>query len=154
RMLLAACLLPAPGIPPAAEEEQARGVVEKAVIALGGREALARHKAVRITMKGYGQVQPTLRVSVTHEIVLQPPRRLKTGYRFDIKGRPFTVIQVVNGTRAYRSDNGRTREANGPMLTHMQEGLYAFEVETLLPLLEDRAYALSPLAEIKVHGRP
>jgi hypothetical protein len=153
-MLLTVCLALTRVAPLGAQEDQPRSIIEKAVRALGGRNELAKHKAVRITMKGDGQVQPTLSVPVVHDIVLQLPGQLKTAYRFQVKDKEFTVIQVVNGDKAWRSDNGQTQEAKGPMLTHMREGLYAFEVETLLPLLKDKSYTLGLLNEIKVQDRP
>jgi hypothetical protein len=152
--LLVACLALTRVATLSAQEDKARAVIEKAVAALGGSEKLAKRKSVRITMKGSGTIQPAVSVPVTHDILLQPPGQLKTAYRFEFKDKKFTIIQVVDGERAWRSDNGRTREAKGHMLTHMREGLYAFEVETLLPLLGDKSYRLSPLREVGVNGRP
>src|SRR5262249_42906960 len=78
--------------------------------------------------------------------------QLKTDLRFELKDQKVRILQVVNGDKAWRSDNGRTLEAKGDALTHLREGLYAMQVETLLPLLTDTSYQCSSLGESKVNG--
>jgi len=134
-------------------QDRAHDILAKAVNAAGGADKLGEFKALHAKFEATGSIGAA-DTPCTLEAFFQWPDQIKTELRCDFKGQKFILIQVINGEKAWRSENGQTQEAQGHNLTELQEDLYFQRVETLLPLIKDTGYILSPLDEIKVIDRP
>lgn len=150
--LLVVCLI-LTMIGSAGTQDPPRVIIEKAVNALGGKNEVNKLKAVHAKFQATGILGDNY-APCALESWYQYPTRLKTDLRCSVHGRQYTLIQVINGDRAWRSENGQTHQATGHNFTELQEDLYFQRIETLKPLVSAKGYVLSPLGEIKVDNRP
>jgi hypothetical protein len=136
---------------PAMAQDEARGIIEKAIKA-GGADKLAKVKAMRSKFKGTGEFQGVT-ASLTGESLVQFPGKMKFDVSADVQGQTVQVIYVLNGDKAWVHVLGETMELKGEELEEAKEGLYAEKVQTLVPLLQDKTFILTPLGEVKINGR-
>ena len=133
-------------------QNEARSVIDKAIKASGGAERLAKIKATRSKFKGSGEFQGVT-ATVTGESLVQFPGQMKFDVTAEVQGQTVPVIFVLNGGKAWLHVLGQTMELKDEELEDAKEGLHAEQVQALLPLLEDKAFTLTPLGEIKIDGR-
>jgi outer membrane lipoprotein-sorting protein len=123
----------------------ARTLIEKAIKASGGKDKLAKFKAQTFSEKGTyygaGQGQP-----YTGKYAVQFPDK----FRMEIKD-VFTI--VFAGDKGWIKFMGETKDMTKEQLANQKESTEAQYATTLLPL-EDKAYTLTMLPEIKVDGKP
>ena len=137
----------------AAAQDANRAVIEKAIKATGGENKLAKIKAVKGKFKGTGEFGGVT-TAVTGEITTQLPRQMKLEIQVEVQGQSVTLLFVLNGDKAWLQAAGETMELKGAELDDLKEELHAEHVETLVPLLKDKAYKLHALGEVKVGGQP
>ncbi len=135
------------------EKAEARAIVEKAVKAMGGKEKLAVDRAVAFKARGkfFGTGQET---DYTMEFSHQPPEKMHIKMEFEANAMKFTFQLVFDGKKGWRKLNNDTVEMDKDAITEAKEDLYAGRVEALVPLLEDRAFELSAVGEVKVDDKP
>jgi hypothetical protein len=136
-----------------AQEDAARAILERAVQAHGGSEALARVKAERIRFKG-SLVLRGHSVPFTDETTAQPPAQYKHVVETNDGVDKHTIVQVVNGAKVYIAIDGKPIKADAALLAEVRAGVELRRAQRLLPLLEDKSYQLAVLDEIKVNDRP
>ncbi len=137
---------------PVRAQEEARAIVAKAVRAVGGAERLAKFKARSGKAKGTGPIngrEARFLVVGMHQF----PDQMKEEAELEIQGQKITVTRVLHGDKGWIRAGGQTHEATGEVLRKLKEAMYANYVLSLLPLLEDKAFTLSRLGEVQVHGR-
>src|SRR5207244_5359870 len=134
------------------DQADAKGIVDKAIKALGGEEKLAKHKAA--TSKGKGKINLMgNEIEFTFEATVQPPKQSRRRFEADVSGTKFERTIVFNGDKGWINMMGNTDEMSQDQLAAEREDLYAAWVATLEPL-KDAAFKLAPLGEIKVGDRP
>jgi len=128
-------------------EEQAQAIIDKAIKAKGGEEALAKYKAVTSKGKGmfYGMGDG---IPFTMETAEQLPHKTKQAVNAEVGGNPFKMTTVINGDQGWVNTNGDTTDMEKERLDAQKGLLHADFVITLIPL-KDKAYTLSPLGESK-----
>ena len=126
-------------------EDDARGVVNKAVKAMGGEKALAKHKAATWTEKGtyYGMGKG---LPFTGKYAMSLPDKFK----MEIEG-AFTL--VISGEKGWISAMGDTKEMDKDQLAAQMNDHRAGYIATLLPL-KDKAFTLTMIGEAKVEEKP
>jgi outer membrane lipoprotein-sorting protein len=137
---------------PAKAQNAARGIIDKAIKATGGAERLEKIKATRTKFKGTGEFQGVT-ATFTGEILVQPPRQMKLELTAEAQGQTVPIIYVLNGGKAWVHVLGQTMDLNGEELEDAQEGLHVEKIQSLVPLLEDKAFTLTPLGEVKINGK-
>jgi hypothetical protein len=132
--------------------DEPRAVVEKAVKAMGGLDKLTKNTAS--TMKAKGMFQGMgLNAPWTGEFWSQYPGQMKMVMDMDVMGTNIKFIQVVDGDKAWRSVMGQTTELTGDELDSVRLETHVANIESLAPLLTDKAFALSSLGDGKVNDR-
>jgi hypothetical protein len=136
----------------AADQDDAKAIIDKAIKARGGEEKLAKLKAVTIRFKG------TLHgaggdVPFTAELVTQGSDQSRLALDGEVNGMKFTFVQVLNRDKGWNKVNDAVEELNADKLAEAKEGAYESWAATLTPL-KDKAFALSSLGEVKVENRP
>ena len=139
----------------AAAQDEARAVIEKAIQASGGPAQLAKLKAVRATSKG--EIE-SMGLNGTYTAdSLNQKGQMKFAMELEISGQKVAVTQIWNKDKGWIQVN-----AGGTMMTidikdelaeAMKEAVHHQGIERLTPLLEDKAYTLSFLGEVKVRGK-
>src|SRR4051812_42674622 len=124
-----------------AGDDDARGIIEKSIKAIGGEKALEKHKAVSFTEKGtyYGMGEG---LPFTSKINFQLPDQ----FRMEVEG-IFTI--VINGDKGWVSMMGETKAMEKEKLANELNGHRAGYMATLLPL-RDKSFTLKKLADAKV----
>jgi hypothetical protein len=153
-LLLALTLL---GPPAAAGAEAApRAVIERAVKALGGEEVLKRRVGVRMKVKGkfFLPDGPAPEFPLEGETLTQPGPRTRLTFHIDLAGNKVDAVIVLDGANSWQSVYGRVQDLGPEQRKSMGLSTYADRVTSLLPLLNDKGFTLTPLAEAKVEGRP
>lgn len=133
--------------------QEARALIERAIRAHGGAEALGRVQAEKVKFKGklivLGHTTPIL-----VETTLQLPFKYKSIIEMNQAGDKHTIIHVVNRDKTYVTLDGRAFAATPEQLTEIRNGLELERAKHLVPLLEDKSYQLVLAEPIDVNDRP
>jgi hypothetical protein len=134
------------------DRADALAVIEQGIKARGGAEALG--KAQLMVRKAGGQFSILGKdVPFADELTAQPPDR----YRLEVDAAPaqakVRMMVVINGDKGWQSTGGAAVELPPERVKELREDGYALWLATLVPLTKDD-FALAPLAEIKLGGRP
>ncbi len=149
RTTLAAVLVfvtAAPGY--AGDREDALAVVELAVMAHGGADALA--KARTVVRSGEGVLyQGGKEAAFTDEMTWNLPEQWRDAVEIQ-KSIRFTI--AVNGDKGWQAVGGTVSDVGPERLKEIREEIYILWLETLTPLQKE-GFDLAPLPEIKVNGQ-
>jgi outer membrane lipoprotein-sorting protein len=148
-MLACGAVLAAAPAAVAGEHEDALAVVEQAIKAHGGADALA--KAQNVLRTGAGTI--TLgkdTKAFTAEVAWSLPDRLRMALLVEKK---FPLTTVLNGDKGWQSSGGPAMEMGAESLRELRDELAVRRLATLTPLTRDE-FKLAPLPEIKVNGEP
>jgi hypothetical protein len=154
RTVASLCLLvvlaaTAPG-QPALEAPQ--DILARGVKAHGGAERLNKVRADKVKIRG------TLYVSgkeapFSGEVTVALPGRFRNVLTVNNSGRDFTLIQVLNGDKAWVSVDGQPQKPEAAAITEMRDAFYVQQVVRLAPLLGDRRFNLKTLPDAQVGTR-
>jgi hypothetical protein len=133
------------GMARAAEGDDARAVIDRAVKAAGGAKALAKRKTMTWTTKGtyYGM---GMEIPFTANYALELPDKS----RIEIEN---FMTRVVNGDKGWIQMMGETREVDKDELAEAREDLYVNRVVSLAPL-RGEGFKRSLLGDSKVGDKP
>jgi hypothetical protein len=137
------------GTASANDRDDALAVIDQAIQARGGAEALAKvHIAVR-SSEGV-LYQGGVEVPFTDQTTSDLPDRWREAVEIDKKV-PYTV--AITGDKGWQSSVGTVSDLGPERLKEMREEMYVSWLETLLPLKKD-GFDLAPLPEAKVNEQP
>lgn len=132
----------------AQDREAALAVIERAIKAQGGAEALGKAaRAVRTgagTMTFFGK-----EMTFTDEVLMDLPDRLRVAVVIDKKNR---VTLVVNGTKGWQSQGGATADLPSDRVSEVREEAYVLWLATLVPLRRE-TFTLTALPDAVLHGK-
>jgi hypothetical protein len=135
------------------EPAATRAIIEKAIQARGGEDKLAQMKAMTFKSKGKFYTMGE-GADYTGEWAIQPPDKVRVQLEAEPGGMKFTFLFVFDGKQGWMKINDTTIDLDEDALTEAKEDIHAGRVETLVPLLKDKRFELSPLADAKVDGHP
>ncbi len=141
----------APGVRSGGPAEP-RGIVDRAIQALGGEANLGKQKASTLKGKGtyYGQDQP---MPYTGAWAVHLPDQLRVTIDSKFNDQPLSMTIVINNDKGwFKLNDQAAMEMGKERLAEERERLYSEWISTLLPL-RDSAFKLSALGEAKVDGR-
>jgi hypothetical protein len=146
----AAILLSSVAVALSGENDSPRSVIDRALLATGGAEQLAQHRAG--TWEGRGFYHGFGGVQFTIEGARQGEDQIALKTVSTSAGGTFTRVLVVNRDRGWLMMNGQRQELDKEALAEEKERLYGNWVATLLPL-PDAKYRLKRIGESKVGDR-
>jgi hypothetical protein len=147
-LVLAALLVPATLLR-ADDRADALAIVDDAIKAHGGADALA--KAQAFTRKGTGSVKPfDKEMPLTEELTVSLPDRMRLSSEIDKTAR---IVIVLNGDKAWQSTGGPASEIAALRLKEVTDEASVLWLATLTPLKKD-SFTLKPLPEKKVNDKP
>lgn len=135
-------------------QDDARGLVEKAIRAHGGETNVAKLKSARIKVEGEGEFaagQPPVPLVV--EDVWQMPDRYKTITHLTLQGKQVTQTISINATEGWAELDGRTQPLPPVGLKEFKEQKWAEDFDRLLPL-RDKSLKLTRIADSKIEHYP
>ena len=145
---LAALLLTGPRPLAAAEDKEARAIIDRALAAQGGEANVEKAAAATVKFKGKFH-SPAGDGDMTGTIQSQDPDRLRFEMKLSTGGMEFTILQVVDGDKGWFSFNGAPQEFNKDMKAEAREQVHAGRVADLRGL-RGPDVTLTPVGEVKV----
>jgi len=139
---LAVALVPAARLAAADKPEE---IIDRAIKAVGGLEAINKQKAMTWKEKGTYHGMGTA-LPYDASFAYQLPDR----FRMEIKG-VFTT--VIDGDKGWVSEMGNVRDMSADELANQKEQYRLAKITMLAPLRKEKGYELSPAATIKVNDR-
>ena len=129
-------------------------VVNKAIKAHGGEEALTKYKAGQASSKGKITLPGVGEVDFTQEVASMLPDKLKETLHLDIGGKQIDVVTIMNGDTVSIEAAGKDVPITDDIKKALKEAQYMLKVGKLVPLVKDKSYELSLIGESKVEGKP
>jgi hypothetical protein len=136
----------------AADPDPARALVERAIKAHGGTDALNRAQTLRRTDTGTIPA-PGKDVPFTDELVWQLPGRFRLTIDLGTGQDRSRVVRVVTPDKAWQTTGGTVTELGPDRLDELREEAYVLWLFTLTPLLKEPGFDLSLVPEVEVSGR-
>jgi hypothetical protein len=131
----------------------ALALVEEAIKAHGGADALAKTQTVVRKLAGRMTVSDK-EILFADESTAQLPERWRVEADLRAGDQKLHTLLVVNGDKGWQSTGGAVTELTAERLKELREDGYARWLTTLLPLRKDPAFELTPLPEAKVNDEP
>jgi outer membrane lipoprotein-sorting protein len=139
-LLLLAC-------PLRADEKEAKAIVERAIKAQGGSEALS--KALHCSRTDSGVLWSAGReVPLSSKVSLGLPGKMRWEIELDKK---IKTTIVLNGDKGWQTEGGPARELSAQRVKELVEEAYVLWIATLVPLTKD-GFTLSTVDDVKVDG--
>jgi hypothetical protein len=139
--------------PAPSSDDPALVMVERAIAAHGGADALAEQQALTVRAKGYTRTSSTENPTepfTSHSTRLLPDKlrqEIRVGMeRGEDEPEPADYIVVVNGDKGWMRTGGQVYELTGAPLAAWQLELWVMQVSSLLPL-KDPTVKLRLVAE-------
>jgi hypothetical protein len=130
-----------------------KAVVDKAIKAHGGKEALEKFKVTRI--KGKGTISAMGNdIEFTVKGVTEFPDKMRSEIKLDVMGQSIEILRGYDGKTAWQSLMGNTMELDGAQLDEMREEAHHNYLENIFPLATDKSLELSAIGEEKVDNKP
>ncbi len=134
----------------AGDREKAVAVVEEAVRAHGGEDALNRARNLSWTGAGTISLSGST-LPFTEETVLALPDRSRVTVDLNKRER---VTLVLNGDKAWQTSGGSTIPLGKERTDEIREEAYVLWATTLTPILQSDKFTLSTLPDAAVDGAP
>jgi hypothetical protein len=134
----------------AGEREDALALIDQAVKAHGGADALARVRTSKHINTGKLFVTGGKDVPFRGEWTISLPERSHLDVLVNERQK---IVTVVNGENVWQVVGGQTVEPTKEVAAEIREEIYLLHLLTLLPLRE-AGYGLVPLGEVMVQDQP
>lgn len=142
-------------VAPAAADEKSdavKAVIEKAVKAHGGAEALGKFKMTRTVAKGTLHTMGTeLEFSLVG--VAELPDKIRNEIKVTVMGQTFDVIEVFDGKKAWVKAMGNLMELDGEQLEQKKESAFHNYLESILPLANDKSLQVTAIGDEKINDK-
>jgi hypothetical protein len=135
-------------------QDDARALIERAIKAHGGAEALSRINADKVKFKGTLVLQGGHTSPFLAETTVQLPSKKKDIIEINTGVHKYTIVHIVNGKNAYITLDGRLLKDDPTQLAEIRSGMELERAKRLLPLLEDKSYQLAVAEDVEVNDRP
>jgi hypothetical protein len=136
----------------AADRDAALAVLDQAIKAHGGADALGRARTAVRT--GTGTLTPAGKdVPFSEETVWQLPERFRMSIELGSGPDRSRVVVGVDRAKGWQSTGGMVADLSRERLDELREEAYVLWLTTLTPLRQD-GFELTPLPEVRVGGRP
>lgn len=131
--------------------ENVREILEKAIKAHGGEAKLAKLK--NMTSKAKGTIHIGFSVPFSQDTAWQCPDRLKITAKLNIP-KPTAFVEAIAGDECWSVRDGKTVPLSAIKCDELRTQAYVRRLLLLVPLLQENAYKVSALEEIRIDNRP
>jgi hypothetical protein len=152
-LLSAAALLGLASRGPAADDDDAKAIIVRALKAHGGEETLAKFQAGQSKNKGKIDLPGVGETEFTQEIAFMLPDKLKESFEIQVMGQKVTIMTLVNGDKVTIDVNGMNIEPPDAAKTALKHAGHMMKVGRLVAIVREKGYELSLIGEAKVEGK-
>jgi hypothetical protein len=137
-----------------ADEKEAKVVLDKAIKAIGGEEALS--KVAAISSKGKGKIFIMENENaITVQSFVQGIDHYRGEFEGEFNGQQFKGVTVLNGAKGWRKFGEMdVMEIEGDSLANEKRSVYLQVVPILLTTLNNKGFKIESAADETVSGRP
>jgi hypothetical protein len=135
------CVLAA-GTARAGDREDALALIDQAIQAHGGADALAKARTAVRSGEGIIYVGDA-KTPFTNQETFDLPDRYRISVNLDNKAH---LISAINGEKGWQAEEGTVNDLGAQRLKEMREELYIMWLQTLTPLKKD-AFDLAPIKD-------
>ena len=128
-----------------------RQVIERAIVAHGGYEKLAKSRAERLELRGTIYVGKTA-VPFTNHVTLQLPGQYKSVVVLQQGDKRHGVVHLIDGDNAMVAIDGQPQTVNSLHLSQLRQTLQLEQAMRLVPLLSDPGFTLHPGQDYSYNG--
>lgn len=150
-LLATAVVLTAAALSTAADTPTA--VIEKAITAHGGKDALTKYPAFSADVAGDIEL-PFGATKFSGQMMAQMPDKHRMIMTMTVGGTDVTIVQLVNGKTVRMTVNGMAQPLTEAIKTEIRSAIDGHEVSMLVPLLDPKKYTLKAGTPVDVDGRP
>lgn len=136
-------------VPTGVMAAEPKDVIELAIKAHGGKEALAKATIGRQKMTGTMTVQTTT-LDFTGEVLFSLPDKYKMSVTLSRPGAKVAVSQVVNGDKVKTVVDGQPQELTAGQKAELRQSAANQEISLLVALLDETKYTLKAAPDAKV----
>lgn len=133
-------------------QADARSIIERAILAHGGKEKLTGIRAEKVKLQGKFHIGSSP-VSFTNETIVQFPSQFRSVVTLSEVPRDRTVIHLLDGERATILIDGQSQPASGTHLAQLKQTLQLEQAIRLVPLLDESAFQLHVLPQVRYNDR-
>ncbi|HVS37532.1 MAG TPA: hypothetical protein VMS17_18355 [Gemmataceae bacterium] len=137
-----------------AADDAATAVINKAIKAQGGEEALTKYKAAQVSSKGKITLPGVGEVEFTQEIASMLPDKVKESMHLTIQGQQVNITTIMNGDKYSIQAADKDVPISDEIKNALKEGQYMLKVARLVSLVKDKGYDLSLIGESKIEDKP
>src|SRR5947209_5308219 len=136
--------------------EEPRALVERAIRAQGGEQALAHRDVHFVKFKGQTWLDPADQPIPLAGTVYSSHggQRQKADLTFDLMGERHEIHTVLDLDKGWESSDGQAKTLPAEEVARRRASWHQERVADLVPLLRDPGFTLTGLGEEKVDGRP
>jgi hypothetical protein len=136
-----------------ATADDAKAIVEKAITAHGGADALNKFKAGSYKMKGQ-MIVFDMELDFTGDIIYELPNKFRMALDADVSGQKLAIVQVVDGDKTKNTLNGMMIPLKDAEKAELIQAAAMQEITQLTPLLDATRYTLKSEKDEDVEGKP
>jgi hypothetical protein len=135
--------------------DDVKAILEKAVKAHGGEDALNKYKASQLKSKGKMMLPMVGEAEFTQEVSTMMPDKIKESMELEIANQKIQIRNVINGDKISINVAGMDIDVTDGIKEAVKEAQYLMKAVRLPQLAKgDKDYELSLLGEVKVEGKP
>jgi hypothetical protein len=155
-LALAVGFVIAVGAPARADEadaKAARALVDQAIKAHGGAEAISKFGASTAKFKGtfHGM---GMNLPMTGDLFANGPDQFKVDITVEAGGMTIPIVNVIDGDKGWAKVADQVVELNPDQLAEARDQAYAGWVVTLAPLVKGKDFTLATAGEVLVDDKP
>ncbi len=135
----------------ASAQESPRAIIDRGIAAHGGQENLTAARSERLKFKGVLQVG-TRSLPFTSEMVLQLPGQYRSSITITDIAKTHQLIHLLDGERGAMLVDGQPQTVSPAHLSQLKQTMQLERALRLVPLVNDPAFTLSSLPEIRYNG--
>lgn len=142
------------GSRPAGAAEEPRALIERAIKAMGGAEALQQKLATHTKMKIKSHFNGAEQSIPMEGEAWEFGQRSKLSIQFRIADTKTAATVVVNGDKSWAAMDGQVHDFGKDEIEEQRLSKYVDRVTGLTALLADKGFTLTPMADFSVDGHP
>jgi hypothetical protein len=134
--------------PGRADDAAARAVIDKAIMAHGGEEALAKYPAASASMSGKIHAMG-MEIPFSGDVLTSGNDKVKIDLQIEVGAQKIRVTNVITGEKGWSKIADNTMELDKDQVAEAREQAHGGWVITLVPL-KDKKFTLSSLGESEI----
>jgi hypothetical protein len=137
---------------PARAADDAAALIDKAIKARGGADAIAKEKAAQWHSKGVVHIMG-MKIEYEADYSFQAPGQIRFDLNFEVMNQKINLTAATDGKVCWEKMGDKANEMDKKKAEAFRDNVYGMYVSMALPV-KGKEYTLSVTGEEKVEGKP